>query len=171
MRETYKVLGIGAEGVLALNQRANEDNIDSIARSARLLRMYDADLAQNLFNGTGDFNPLPGSDPEVPWTGGNLAIGIIADQTGIQSPEDASEFFMAYAAKLHKASTADPRQFVKDVQEHEAHVLKLLSAANQGANSEAFKLARAQNPWLRPGMDRNTIRREHVEYIIAQGGS
>jgi hypothetical protein len=51
------------------------------------------------------------------------------------------------------------------VGDHEGRVIDLAAAAAD-PKSEAFQKAKKNYPWLKPGMDRNKIRREYVEHLI-----
>jgi hypothetical protein len=167
MEEVFEVTGIDDNSLPNLLGRSSSENVASIARSYRLVRMFDEDLAQNLLDGTGDFNPLPGSDMKLPVTGGNLAIGIVADKYGITSPEDASEFYKWYAGKLHAVDPyVDARRFVLSVEDHEKTVLARYHAARDPEHEEHehWKGKYGANP------DRNAIRRDYVKEVIKNTG-
>jgi hypothetical protein len=167
MEEVFEVTGMDDNSLPNLLGRSSSENVASIARSYRLVRMFDEDLAQNLLDGTGDFNPLPGSDMKLPVTGGNLAIGIVADKYGISTPENSAEFYRWYAGKLHAVDPyVDARRFVLSVEEHERTVLARYNAARDPKHSEHeyWKDKYGANP------DRNAIRRDYVKEVIKNAG-
>jgi hypothetical protein len=168
MTDGYTALGLDDNTLPNLLGRSSDANLNSMARAWKLLREYDPDLAQNLLEGTGDFNPWPGSDPVMRWNGGNLALGLVADTANISSGKDAAEFYTEYGAELRNAPQFEglpARQYIKTVAGHEALVQQMTVAA-KNPNSKFFKDAKAKFPWYKEGMDRNAIRREYVEWLI-----
>jgi hypothetical protein len=153
------ILGFPGNTEAGINARANPDVQNSLARAGRFTRYYDQDTAQNLFEGTGDFNPLPGSDYKIASDNpGALAIAYVADQQGITSQEDANEFLTQHAGEYAGAHPEmSPRELLLNVNQNENTVLARIEAGRNPKHPEHEKYK---------GMSRNKIRRELIEELI-----
>ncbi len=155
---TYTILGLPGDDEEGLKARATPDVLNSIVRGASYVKNFDEDTTQNLFQGTGDFNMLPGSDLKLPMTPGNLALGYAANESGITSQGAADEFLVAYGGELQSHFKFNGREMYLNAIDKEATVMARLAAGRNPSHEDHEKYK---------GMSRAKIRREYVEELIS----
>jgi hypothetical protein len=114
----------GRPGSLGGLNAASQPRVrNAIKQGGLFIQRFDPDTAQNLFQGTGDFNPLPGSDPEFPVSAGSIALGTEAALHGITNQRDANEFLYQWGAQyLDAFSYLTAEELIVNVRQYEQYL-------------------------------------------------
>jgi len=154
------ILGYPSNSEAGLDARANPDLLNSLVRAGEFTERYDQDTAQNLLEGTGDFNPLPGSDFSIASNNpGALSVAFVADQMGVTSQKAANEFLTQWAGEYAAANKdMSPRELYRNVAQYEKVALNRLRAGRDPDHEDYKKYK---------GKSRDEIRRELVEELIS----